>query len=188
MCKVILPCAVGKSHWAKHCYQAHLQKMVGKVEEAFCILVLNNYWEKWWAMVEGDDEGIKTIRTKWTDEGKGATARLNGGWSQEGRGELGRIVKLVLEDRSSRDESRREIRMAFEDALLDYYQQQESAKKSKKRKAVAEPTRIDNEEFMDDLADLLGDDRYGLSAQDNELEAEADENELMGEAQNVTPL
>lgn len=156
MCKVILPCSVGKSHWAKFCHQDLLSKMVGKVDEGFCILVLTNYWDKWWAMVEGDDEAVQSIRTKWTDEGKGANARLNGGWSKEGRGELGRIIKLVMKDRSDHNEMQKGIRLSFENTLLDYYRQKEAAKKSKKRKSVAEPLMLDNEDYMDDLGELLG--------------------------------
>lgn len=159
MCKVILPCSVGKSHWAKFCHQDLLSKMVGKVDEGFCILVLTNYWNKWWAMVEGEDEkAVQSIRTKWTDEGKGANARLNGGWSKEGRGELGRIVLLVMEDRSDQNEAQKEIRQSFENNLLDYYRQKEAAKKGKKRKAVTEPMMLDNEDYMDDLGELLGGD------------------------------
>ena len=133
--------------------------MVGKVDEGFCILVLTNYWNKWWAMVEGEDEkAVQSIRTKWTDEGKGANARLNGGWSKEGRGELGRIVQLVMADRSDQNEAQKEIRQSFENNLLDYYRQKEAAKKGKKRKAVTEPMMLDNEDYMDDLGELLGGD------------------------------
>ena len=183
MCKVIAPCAVGKSHWAKSCHKELLSKLMGKVDEAFCILVLTNYWDKWWAMVEGDEEEVKSTRTKWTDEGKGANARLNGGWSKEGRSELGRIVKLVIEDRSARDESQKAIRMSFEKYLLDHYQQQDAAKRGKKRKAIAEPAMLDNEEFMDDLNELLG---YNLAERQSEAGANVDE--LVQLATNHTQL
>ena len=113
MCKVILPCVVGKTRWAKKCHDMQLQKWVAKVDEGFGILVLTNYWEKWWAMVEGDDDAVKSIRTKWTDEGRGANARMNGGWSREGRSEFGNICKLVMEDRKGKNEQEKEIRMSF---------------------------------------------------------------------------
>ena len=83
---------------------------------------------------------------------------------------------------------KKRLECRFESALHDYYQQQEAAKTSKKRKAVAEPMMLDNEEYMDDLHELLGEDNTaGLLPPRNEVD-EHDEDDPARLATNSTEV
>jgi len=127
------------------------------IDEAFSILVLRNYWKHWWAVVKAqgsEEEAARNLKTLWTDDGRGAQAKINGGWRKEGQNELGKIAKQVTQDRQSQDVAIIARCAAFKKRLLDGYKV-EHAKRDKK-KCKAPPVSLgDYEEDMDLLNTLL---------------------------------
>ena len=105
------------------------------IDEAFSILVLWNYWKHWWAIVKAqrsEEEAARNLKTLWTDDGRCAQAKINGGWRREGQNELVKITKQVTQDQQSQDVAIIARSAAFEKRLLDSYKA-EHAKRDKKK-------------------------------------------------------
>lgn len=151
LCRVLLPCSVGKSKWTQDCTTKKVSEMSTIVDEGFCILVLRNYWNRWWTMVETGRKKADEVPSVWTNDGCGAGASTNGGWSKEGREELGKINQLVTNDRES--ETTKLQREKFENGILNYYSCRNKEKKNKKRKE-REVEMLEFEDHMDDLGKL----------------------------------
>lgn len=154
MCKVILPCSVGVINWQRSCHIDRMSKIAKVIDEGFCILVLNNYWDKWWKIVEGcDKETIKSAKVKWTEDGNGAGAVLNGGWSPTGRNEFGRLCKMLGDERKSKDASVRATRRKFEIELRKYYVEMKGGEAGKKKPERAVNPGLEFENYMHGFGD-----------------------------------
>jgi len=157
MCKVILPCSVGKQNWKKNCHLIAVSGIGTLIDEEFSILVLRNYWKHWWAIIKAqgsEEEAARNVKTLWTNDGWDSQAKINGEWSREGQNELGKTAKQVTQDQQSQDVAIIARREAFKKRLLDSYKAEHAKRDKKKRKAP--PVSLgDYKEDMDLLNTLL---------------------------------
>jgi hypothetical protein len=128
-----------------------VSELAGWIDEAFALVVIENYWDKWWATAESVDESSVRVRAKWTDEGKGANASKHSGWHKKGMQEYARMCTLVQKDR---DEGGRK-REAFEEKLLaSYVKEHEALCRKKRKRKCDEIEAYDFEDVMDNLGSL----------------------------------
>lgn len=115
------------------------------------MIVLDNYWDKWWALVDGGKEAMKEVKSKYTEDGRGAYAKTNVGWNDKGRIEFGRFCKLVKDERESKDEEVKVKRRAFERGLMNHYAEMKGEKVAAKRTKRAEGPALPFDEYTHDL-------------------------------------
>jgi hypothetical protein len=111
-CENFLRCVVGKLEWKKCAHCMKISDIASPTDEAFTLLVLENIWDSWTAVVVEDyykgpvatmtAEGKreckrKAVIGKYTSEYRRASRF--GGWSDEGHTRFVQLRTLVVEDR-----------------------------------------------------------------------------------------
>jgi hypothetical protein len=144
--KVMVPCVIGRTMWKKSAHLKKVSELSGWIDEAFALIVLENYWEKWWAIAKMDVNALRTIRAKWTEEGKGTNASKHSGWTKVGLDVFSGYCNLVHEERT-----KNEKRSTFEDWLLIEYlkEYEETAGGKNRKKACCHVETYECEDMMD---------------------------------------
>ena len=119
-CDHFLPCVVGKKRWKLQINQGiKLNSIVSVSDEAFALLLLENYWESMHNMDEDDfykpkklnagnaaasnttNSGVEVAKSsnagKWTGAWRGA--RRYSGWKPEGLQRFNELATIVTENR-----------------------------------------------------------------------------------------
>lgn len=171
MCQEILPCSVGKFFWEGECHKMKMSKIAKALDEGFCMIVLSNYWDRWWALVDGaDKDAAKKVATKYTDGGSGATATMHNGWTPAGQSEFGRLVKMVKTERKSNNPVIKSSRKAFEKKLMKFYEGLKGTKVSKKKKKRPEVQKFAYEDDMNEFGNNSGGEQTSDSEDEDEGE------------------
>ena len=141
-CENFLRCVVGKLEWKKCAHCMKISDIASPTDEAFALLVLENIWDSWTAVVveeyykgpvatiteQGKTEcKRKAVIGKYTSEYRRASRF--GGWSDEGHKRFVQLRTMVIEDR--KDEG------GFENRYLKQEKERvdrEEKKNKKKRK------------------------------------------------------
>ena len=109
----LLECVVGKAAWSKKKYQSRIseaeyanttEKIVTVSDEAFALILYENYIDKWIARYHNpiaDGERGKKILGKYTRSSVGYSEY--GGWSEEGVIRFNQLCQTVVEDRCCRN-------------------------------------------------------------------------------------
>ena len=148
-----LSCVVGKRQWSAHKkYQLISQatmtgssdKLVTISDEAFALLMYENYFDKWTTQANATAAGSvqrerKAIRGKYTVQNSG-TCKY-GGWSIDGMNRFNDLYALVKEDRKSPQAP------AMEKEFLDYCVREGNNTKAGGRRN-GEPTAIEGSSSM----------------------------------------
>lgn len=97
---------VGKKTWKSHAFRSKLSEFCAVSGEAFCLLVVENNYERWTSMCEsGDyaDKKSKAPKPLYTNAGKSSrengTAKAFQGWTMEGYHRFDELYNAVKMDR-----------------------------------------------------------------------------------------
>ncbi len=109
----LLECVCGKRAWGKRKYQTTMSEATEKVtgelivtvsDEAFALLLFENYIEKW---IQRYDEEIAGVETKKRITGKYTRSSIGYneyvGWSEDGVIRFNELCNIVKDDRNSRN-------------------------------------------------------------------------------------
>ena len=119
VCDMLLPVVVGVREMKTGMKQGRLISDIATVsDEALCIAILENSWDKWVHLYENkddssdneneDEENRSVPNSKWTYDGRGAGAKKYLGWNRDGIDRFNIITTLVKEDRE------KQMRSTFE--------------------------------------------------------------------------
>jgi hypothetical protein len=94
----IMPVVIGRKIWSKHAMTRRYFSTVASVsDEAFALLVLENYRSKWISQVQkATDETVEILPTKYTAKGKE--------WDEAGIRRFSQLHQLVTEGRNKDDD------------------------------------------------------------------------------------
>ena len=164
-CDEILPCVVGKTRWSDNIWQVKISDLATPSDEAFAHIILENNWDVWVELAEGDMEsssaassaendgenGSKTVACpKYTQNG--IHAKRYHGWTHEG---IKRFNTLSLEVRRDRKLDAKKKMGSFENLYLARKKEQYLSSKGRKKKSPLEPcpsSKGDEIWAMDDLS------------------------------------
>jgi len=142
-CNVLLPSVVGRLKWKRYAHKKLLRQFVTPTDEALCLLLLENNWNRWKDIASGKKEELAS--TKFTAEGKGSQALEFKGWSDAGYERFNELCRKVIADRDSSEGEE------FEKAYLKL---KRDAAEGKQKTNRMEGTRIGSTvEILDDLDD-----------------------------------
>lgn len=108
-----LRCVVGKKTWNNETCAKKISKVATVSDEAFTLLLLENYWDSWSVIDINEYEGErelnkdksfkrrKSIHGKWTQGGSGK-ARYTG-WSSQGLERMNTLRAIVIFDREKEE-------------------------------------------------------------------------------------
>ena len=87
MVKNLLPEVIGKTAWKNKSMQYKLSTFSNKLDEGFCLVCLENYWNRWWdeALHKGDKNYRSSKNNLYTCDSIGKNALENEGWNLDGR-------------------------------------------------------------------------------------------------------
>jgi hypothetical protein len=123
---------VGKKIWKSHGFRSNLSGFCSASGEAFCLLVVENNYERWCSMVESGDYADKNSTAPpplYTNAGK--SNRQNGkakafqGWTMQGYQRFDELYHLVKLDRVS--PSRVDFENSLRSLIADTYAQKKHA-------------------------------------------------------------
>ena len=99
-CSYFLPCIIGKLKWKTKCAELMVSQLATKTDEALCLLIIENNYNKWNDIADGKE---KVAATQFTHEwGKGNEARREyQGWSEAGYQQMNELVRKIRTDHES---------------------------------------------------------------------------------------
>ena len=173
-CDLLLPSVVGKVKWKRNAHQKLLSQFITPTDEALCLLLLENNWDRWKDIAHGKTKDNLAL-TKFTADGKGSQAQEFKGWSDAGYERFNELCRNVIADRRS------SVGVEFEKAYLKLKRDVFAGKrKVTKRGGTKNGSTI---EIVDDLDDLDESDLLEDAEMDDDNDEE-DEMESSEEIQN----
>ena len=129
LCDNILPCVIGATKHKQHIQKDRVTSFTSETDFAFIILVLENYWDLWWAIHNNDEQdgkeegGTQEVTmplTLWTSSS--SLSGQNAGWDEKANVRYNELIALELQDRANGEQA--------DDEYLNY----QARKNSRKRK------------------------------------------------------